>query len=188
MSTPANLRRRVRCSLRGCNADFARRTDMTRHVREVHGPSRSCPVLGCKYSGAKRRYRISNHMKKDHPQLFNVPLNIPSGPHLGVCTQPTPSQLGPHSQNPEVTRSQYNGGKNSGAPAQHYLSICALPESINSFPINYYTISPVHELQGMPNQWHEAQTPAFGQALPGNKGNRDTASSEDWIGFDSAGI
>jgi len=84
------------CNVPGCNKDFSRLADARRHATESHGSDLLlCHVLGCRWAGAKRKYRVKNHMKKKHSDLMSVDLEIPED----GSWQASPSVAYVHSQN-----------------------------------------------------------------------------------------
>ncbi|KAH6712003.1 hypothetical protein BKA61DRAFT_675805 [Leptodontidium sp. MPI-SDFR-AT-0119] len=68
---------RVPCSFGDCTKTFTRESDADRHVNEKHGPRKHCPAKGCKWMGAKRKDRLTAHMKSKHPELAFVHLYVP---------------------------------------------------------------------------------------------------------------
>lgn len=136
MSTHPGPRARIRCSVRGCIINFARKADMVRHCEEVHGGRRYCLQPGCTYPGTKRRYRLRDHMAKWHPHLFNVSLNIPQTPRLGASTSHFLSQLDISGQtDPQALQSPIGGG-NTGPPTLHNPPIQDTATMNNNFVIN----------------------------------------------------
>ncbi|KUJ19060.1 uncharacterized protein LY89DRAFT_731484 [Mollisia scopiformis] len=69
-------RPRVSCPIAGCSKTFSRPADKSRHIDEVHGDLKQCPVEGCGWQNAKRKGRLEAHMKKKHQELVSVPLDI----------------------------------------------------------------------------------------------------------------
>ncbi|CZR67602.1 uncharacterized protein PAC_17501 [Phialocephala subalpina] len=70
---------RTPCTVRGCSTTFSRKADWYRHVAEVHGYAKKCPVKGCSWKNAKYEGRLKAHMTTAHAEVFiPVPLDIPS--------------------------------------------------------------------------------------------------------------
>lgn len=54
-----------------CPDTFSRHQDAERHQKEVHGPKIFCFIPGCDWGGAKRSYRVYQHLLKKHNISFN---------------------------------------------------------------------------------------------------------------------
>ena len=69
---PPNLLARFPCTYPGCTKDFKRRSEMTRHYRQVHdlfGPKFSCSYHGCSrhgFNGFARKDKLRDHQKAAH--------------------------------------------------------------------------------------------------------------------------
>jgi len=89
MATSENSER-VSCIVDECNTTFSRQADMERHVAEHHGPMKRCHLPDCPWEGARRSARVQEHMKKAHPEIYDVQLNVPS--QFGASSLPMPLQ------------------------------------------------------------------------------------------------
>ncbi|KAF8857834.1 hypothetical protein BDZ45DRAFT_787414 [Acephala macrosclerotiorum] len=61
---------RVPCTIRECSTTFSRKADLYRHLAEVHGDAKKCPVKDCTYMNTKRESRLKAHMMSAHPELY----------------------------------------------------------------------------------------------------------------------
>lgn len=59
----------VPCQMDGCDSDFARFTDLQRHVREHHRSPLLCPQPDCNWRGVKRKGKLEIHLQKAHPEI-----------------------------------------------------------------------------------------------------------------------
>jgi hypothetical protein len=70
MANQLSLGNRIPCKVDDCSVDFARSSDMLRHVKECHGNSTYyCPVPDCSWRGAKRKARLESHLSKTHGDM-----------------------------------------------------------------------------------------------------------------------
>ncbi|CZR61625.1 uncharacterized protein PAC_11522 [Phialocephala subalpina] len=61
---------RTHCTVKGCTTTFSRKADSYRHITEVHGDAKKCPVEGCTWKNAKREGRLKTHMTKEHSDVY----------------------------------------------------------------------------------------------------------------------
>ncbi|CZR63156.1 uncharacterized protein PAC_13053 [Phialocephala subalpina] len=61
---------RTLCTVKGCITTFSRKADIYRHIAEVHGDAKKCPVKGCPWKNAKREGRLKAHMMSAHPKMY----------------------------------------------------------------------------------------------------------------------
>ncbi|PVH81190.1 hypothetical protein DL98DRAFT_654122 [Cadophora sp. DSE1049] len=84
------------CNYTGCTTGFSRLGDAQRHAAEFHrGSLLQCHVPGCRWPGAKRKGRVTQHMKDKHREMMSVVLEIPKDGSWPAA----PSVAHDHSQN-----------------------------------------------------------------------------------------
>ncbi|KAF4628005.1 hypothetical protein G7Y89_g10149 [Cudoniella acicularis] len=66
MTTNQQQITRYTCNFFDCTTTFGRKSDLNRHMEEVHEPPKRCPFPGCTVE-VKRKNRIATHIKKRHP-------------------------------------------------------------------------------------------------------------------------
>ncbi|CZR68125.1 uncharacterized protein PAC_18024 [Phialocephala subalpina] len=104
---------RTLCTVKGCTTTFSRKVDSYRHITEVHGDAKKCPVKGCTWKNAKREGRLGTHMMNAHSDVYKpVELEL----ELPLNQWPSQQATSQAYRSEESGYAQYSPSSSNGSP------------------------------------------------------------------------
>ncbi|KAH7416831.1 hypothetical protein BKA64DRAFT_278804 [Cadophora sp. MPI-SDFR-AT-0126] len=138
------------CNVHGCNITCSRLADVRRHEAEFHGSGLfQCHVPGCRWQGAKRKDRLTNHMKTKHAELIGFVLDLPdiaplsaspSGAHHDSHDQGFNVGYDYNTQQQQSTSINASGSSTYAAQASYLPGSSSAPASSQA-DTNQYSVS-----------------------------------------------
>lgn len=134
------------CNVHGCNITCSRLADVRRHEAEFHGSGLfQCHVPGCRWQGAKRKDRLTNHMKTKHAELIGFVLDLPDIAPLSAS--PSGAHHDSHDQGYDYNTQQQQStsinasGSSTYAAQASYLPGSSSAPASSQADTNQYSVS-----------------------------------------------